>query len=142
MKRYIGIFFVGFLALSFYLCRFMIDEDSEHSDDHIRSSYLPFIIQEDTVRIFFEAGYENDSAILSLNDSVIYASNLTTDWSLGYSDCVPINRRLYKKGKLKLYIRNKIIPIQSIDTIRNINISINEKDDLFIQYTNREPLYD
>ena len=120
----------------------MIDEDSEHSDDHIKSSYLPFIIQEDTVRIFFEAGYENDPAILRLNDSVIYAANLTTDWSLGYSDCVPINRRLYKKGKLKLYIRNKMIPIQSIDTIRNINISINEKDDLFIQYTNREPFYE
>lgn len=87
------------------------------------------------VDVHFQVGFDYDTLHLFLSDSAIYTEVLNTNWSLGYSNHVLIDRTVFEKKKqLRLKVRNleKIIIYKS--TYNFINVSI-IGDSLKINYT-------
>ena len=90
--------------------------------------------KDDYVDVQFQTAFKADTVTLAINETKIYSSILTTDWSLGYSDHTLVSDSLFKQnGQLIIKVNKLQAIIKYQPNFRFINVNRINKDSLDVQ---------
>ena len=90
----------------------------------------------DSIVLRFMSIFSNEDITLGIGDAVYKTINVTTNMSIGYATAITIPTVIFKKTNLKIHMRGVHYVIPFKEGYHFIDIFINAKDEMSVNYNN------